>query len=237
MSSSRNAVTHGIHTSVLVLRNGNEPEYQRIEAEHLASGIPSAPSSASSWTNHRRRVAPPPHLADRDRRHRPPDGPRRPRSPKGTPHLRRARPRRCRPYPMSDESLFLSNMHRYEVRFTRQLDRSSARLAALQEKRRPQRRASPRPPGEYTRFCKTRRYRRPPSDRHLQNLLDARAPASTSHPKKSAERETDQTSEEWVHTRGIILRVLGNFPDALEAIREALAAAPRACPKELYEPA
>lgn len=56
-------------------------------------------------------------------------------------------------------------------------------------------------------------------------------------PKKSAKSETGQTSEEWVHTRGIILRVLCNFPDALNAIREALAAAPRACPKELYEPA
>ncbi len=36
---------------------------------------------------------------------------------------------------MSDESLFLSNMHRNEVRFTRQIDRASARLTALQEKR------------------------------------------------------------------------------------------------------
>ena len=55
--------------------------------------------------------------------------------------------------------------------------------------------------------------------------------------KKAAGRETTQTAEEWIYTRGIILRVLGSFPDALKAIRGALETARRACPKELYEPA
>ena len=36
---------------------------------------------------------------------------------------------------MSDESQFLDNMHRNEVCFSRQIDRASKRLAALQEKR------------------------------------------------------------------------------------------------------
>ena len=34
--SSRNAVTHGIHTSVIVLRNENNEVFLNLEAEHLA---------------------------------------------------------------------------------------------------------------------------------------------------------------------------------------------------------
>jgi hypothetical protein len=45
-----------------------------------------------------------------------------------------------------------------------------------------------------------------------------------------------ETPEQWTYTRGVILRVLSRFPDALEAIREALIACQRPCPKELHEP-
>ena len=58
-----------------------------------------------------------------------------------------------------------------------------------------------------------------------------------SAPKKSAGRQSSETPEEWIYTRGIILRVLGSFPDALAAIRGALETARRACPKELDESA
>jgi hypothetical protein len=37
--------------------------------------------------------------------------------------------------PIAGESLFLDKMHRYETRFTRQIDRAAARLGALQEER------------------------------------------------------------------------------------------------------
>jgi len=39
MPSSRNAVTHGIHTSVVALRNENDAEYRRIDraANRLAA--------------------------------------------------------------------------------------------------------------------------------------------------------------------------------------------------------
>jgi hypothetical protein len=56
--------------------------------------------------------------------------------------------------------------------------------------------------------------------------------------EKSAEAESSHgTSQEWIYTRGIILRVLGRFPEALTAIREALSEVRRPCPRELYEPA
>ncbi len=56
---------------------------------------------------------------------------------------------------------------------------------------------------------------------------------------KSAKTEKPgETREAWTYTRGIILRVLDNFPDALQAIRDAIAEARRTCPRELiYEPA
>jgi hypothetical protein len=55
---------------------------------------------------------------------------------------------------------------------------------------------------------------------------------------KSAKTEPGETREAWTYTRGIILRVLDNFPDALQAIRDAIAEARRTCPRELIrEPA
>jgi hypothetical protein len=58
---------------------------------------------------------------------------------------------------------------------------------------------------------------------------------------KSAKTETGEpreTREAWAYTRGIILGVLDNFPDALQAVRDAIAEARRTCPKELlHEPA
>ena len=50
--------------------------------------------------------------------------------------------------------------------------------------------------------------------------------------------EAGESPESWTYTRGIILRVLGDFPDVLQAVRDALAEARRACPRELlHEPA
>jgi len=43
MPSSRNAVSHGIHTSVVVLSNENDAECRRVEAEHLALWQPAGP--------------------------------------------------------------------------------------------------------------------------------------------------------------------------------------------------
>ena len=55
---------------------------------------------------------------------------------------------------------------------------------------------------------------------------------------KSAKTEPSETMESWVYTRGIMLRVLYKFPDALQAIRDALTEARRTCPRELlHEPA
>ena len=56
-------------------------------------------------------------------------------------------------------------------------------------------------------------------------------------PEKSAEQEPGETVDQWIYTRGNILRVLGRFPDALQAIRDALAEIRRPCPRELHEPA
>jgi hypothetical protein len=55
---------------------------------------------------------------------------------------------------------------------------------------------------------------------------------------KSAKTEPSETMESWVYTRSIMLRVLYKLPDALQAIRDAIAEARRTCPKELlHEPA
>ena len=43
MPSARNAVTHGVHTSVVVLRDENDVECRRIEAEHRALWSPVGP--------------------------------------------------------------------------------------------------------------------------------------------------------------------------------------------------
>ena len=50
---------------------------------------------------------------------------------------------------------------------------------------------------------------------------------------KSAKTESSETAESWIYTRGIMLRVLNNFPDALQAIRDAISEARRTCPREL----
>ena len=54
---------------------------------------------------------------------------------------------------------------------------------------------------------------------------------------KSAKTETRETDDGWDYTRGVILRVLGTFPEALQAVRDALREARRTGPKELYDPA
>jgi len=51
---------------------------------------------------------------------------------------------------------------------------------------------------------------------------------------KTEARETDDT---WDYTRGVIIRVLGTFPEAMQAVRDALREARRTGPKELYDPA
>jgi hypothetical protein len=79
----------------------------------------------------------------------------------------------------------------------------------------------------------------PPSSgtRNRERYFEPSTPVLNQWRWKSAKQEpTHGTAEEWVYTRGVILRVLGRFPDALTAIRDALAEVRRACPKELYEP-
>ena len=136
MPSSRNAVTHGIHTSVVVLRNENDSEYRRIEAEHLALWKPVGPLerllvdqiAAAEWRLRRTWVTETAAIdlqMDRD-----------------APELQKELRAFDEPVRaavalthMSDESQFLENMHRNEVCFSRQIERASKRLAFLQEKR------------------------------------------------------------------------------------------------------
>jgi len=55
---------------------------------------------------------------------------------------------------------------------------------------------------------------------------------------KSAKTEPSETMENLVYTRGIMLRVRYKFPDALQAIPDALTEARRTCPRELiHKPA
>ena len=54
---------------------------------------------------------------------------------------------------------------------------------------------------------------------------------------KSAKTEPRETDDGWDYTRGIIIRVLGTFPEALQAVRDALREAHRTGPKQLYDPA
>ncbi len=133
---SKNAITHGIHTSVVVLRNENDAEYRRIEAEHLALWNPVGPLErllveqiiAAEWRLRRTWVTETAAIdlqMDCD-----------------ASALKKELGSFDEPVRaavalthMSDQSLFLENMHRNEVRFTRQVDRAVARIAAVQEKR------------------------------------------------------------------------------------------------------
>jgi hypothetical protein len=133
---SRNAVTHGIHTSVLVLCNENDAEYRRIEAGHLALWNPVGPLEcllvdqivAAEWRLRRTWVTETAAIdLQMDR-----DAPGLKKELKTFDQPVRAAVALTR---MSDESQFLDHVHRSEVRFTRQIDRASKRLAAVQEMR------------------------------------------------------------------------------------------------------
>ena len=134
--SSRNAVTHGIHTSVVVLRNENNQDFLRLEAEYNALWNPVGPLERvlcdqmisadwrlrRTWQNETAAID---LQMDRD-----------------APALEKELHEFDEPVRsavalthMSDDSLFLDNMHRYETRFTRQIDRAAGRLQYLQEKR------------------------------------------------------------------------------------------------------
>jgi len=52
---------------------------------------------------------------------------------------------------------------------------------------------------------------------------------------KSVKTEPRETDDGWDYTRGIIIRVLGTFPEALQAVRDALRAARRSAPSELLQ--
>jgi hypothetical protein len=136
MPSSRNAVTHGIHTSVVVLRNENDAEYRRIEAEHLALWNPVGPLErllvdqiiAAEWRLRRTWVTETAAIdLQMDR-----DAPALQKELRSFDEPVRAAVALTH---MSDESRFLGNLHTDEVRFSRQIDRASKRLAFLQEKR------------------------------------------------------------------------------------------------------
>ena len=125
--SSRNAVTHGIHTSVVVLRNENNQDFLRLEAEYNALWNPVGPLERvlcdqmisadwrlrRTWQNETAAID---LQMDRD-----------------APALAKELHEFDEPVRsavalthMSDDSLFLDNMHRYETRFTRQIDRPPA---------------------------------------------------------------------------------------------------------------
>ena len=64
------------------------------------------------------------------------------------------------------------------------------------------------------------------------------APKTKSAKTEAGETREKETREAWAYTRGIILGVLDKFPDALQAVRDAIAEAHRTCPRELlHEPA
>jgi hypothetical protein len=133
---SRNAVTHGIHSSVLVLRNENDAEYRRMEAEHLALWKPVGPLErllihqiiAAEWRLRRTWVTETAAIdlqMDRD-----------------APELRKELGAFDEPVRtavavthLSDQSLFLTNLHRNEVRYSREIHPAAGCLAALPENR------------------------------------------------------------------------------------------------------
>jgi hypothetical protein len=49
------------------------------------------------------------------------------------------------------------------------------------------------------------------------------------------QNEAPESPHDWTYTRGIIIKVLGDFPNALQAVRDALAEARRTCPRDLRE--
>jgi hypothetical protein len=53
---------------------------------------------------------------------------------------------------------------------------------------------------------------------------------------KSTKTEPRENDDSWDYTRGIIIRVLGTFPEAMQAVRDALREARRTGPQELYDP-
>jgi hypothetical protein len=134
--SSRNAVTHGIFTSVLVLRNENDEDFLRLEAQYNDLYHPVGPLErnlvdqmiAADWRLRRtwqNETAAIDLQMDRDA----------PALKKEFKELDGAVRSAVALTHMADGSLFLDNMHRYEVRFARQIDRAAGRLAAIQEKR------------------------------------------------------------------------------------------------------
>jgi hypothetical protein len=135
-NSSRNAVTHGIHTSVVVLRNENDELYRQLEADHTALWNPVGPLErvlvaeivTAEWRLRRTWQTETAALdlqMDRDapalhKEIGPCDEPV--RTAVAFTHI-------------AGESFFLDNMHRNETRFSRMIDRAAARLTALQERR------------------------------------------------------------------------------------------------------
>ena len=122
-ASSRNAVTHGIFTSPLVLRNENHDEFLRLERGYLTQWNPVGPlecllvdqteTARLDLQMDRDSPALDQEFAELDEQVR---------ASVALEHL-------------GDQSRFLDHMHRYEVRFTRQLERTSRHLAAVQELR------------------------------------------------------------------------------------------------------
>ena len=148
--SSRNAVTHGIHTNVLVLRNENNEDFLETRGRYLALWHPVGPLErvlvdqmiAAEWRLRRTwqtETAAVDLQMDRD-----------------APAIEKELGAFDEPVRaavafthMSDESLLLDNMHRYETRFTRQIDRAAAPSLRPAGKARPPRWPTPDGPAEY----------------------------------------------------------------------------------------
>ncbi len=135
--SSRNAVTHGIFTSPIVLRNESNAEYLRLEREHLAQWSPVGPLESNLvdqliaadwrlrrvWQTETARLDLQMDRDDAELAAELKDVDEQVRASVALEHL-------------GDQGRFLDHIHRYEVRFTRQLERTSRYLTALQDIRR-----------------------------------------------------------------------------------------------------
>ena len=135
-ASSRNAVTHGIFTSPLVLRNENNAEFLRLERGYLTQWNPVGPLEcllvdqmiAADWRLRRIWQTETARLdlqMDRDS----------PALDQEFDELDEQVRASVALEHLGDQSRFLDHMHRYEARLTRQLERTSRHLAAVQELR------------------------------------------------------------------------------------------------------
>ena len=142
--NNQNAATHGIHKSILVLRNESEPAFQKLEAELMEEWKPVGPTEhlyveqliASAWRLRRTwqtETAGIDLQMDQDAPQLAKDYKQLDESCRGAAAIRN----------LGDAGRFLDNMHRYEVRHSRQWAKAEKRLTELQDRRRQTERRPP----------------------------------------------------------------------------------------------